>query len=162
MLLAGVSSWLTASPQGWEEVKFDNFGTFDGCVDADKRANIVEPDPRASHAMVSAGVTALMCGGLGDGGIKLEAADGSIDCWWLTPVPTPRWDRLQLAAGSEKPSPRAGHSMGYDEERQIISIIGGQDKANNLVKVGSTPTRVSRTCFPLGRCALDVASELPC
>ena len=136
---AARSAWpaflVTSNVQGWEEVKFDNTDLYEGCVDSNKIANTAEPLPRGGHAMESAGVTALMCGGLGDGGVKLEDSDGSIDCWWLTPVPLARWDKLELEPGSAKPPARSGHSMGYDVDRNIISMIGGQDKNNNLLKV---------------------------
>jgi hypothetical protein len=129
---------VTPNAQGWEEVKFDNTDLYEGCVDTSKIANTAEPLPRGGHAMESAGVTALMCGGLGDGGVKLEDSDGSIDCWWLTPVPLARWDKLELEPGSAKPPARSGHSMGYDVDRNIISMIGGQDKNNHLLKVMPT------------------------
>jgi hypothetical protein len=80
---------------------------------------------RAEHEMASCGASALMCGGYtrnstSGGTAFIEDSTGSIECWWLTPLPVPRWDAATFAlqpalsasfAPQPAPSPRFGHTL---------------------------------------------------
>lgn len=115
-----------AAAMGWEEVEFTT--TLEYCPTSEP--NLESPEPRAMAALVNTGSTGLMCGGYTvDGSTDEEGSVTSpiasstnsshIDCWWLTPLPAPRWDRLLLTADSPVPPPR------YGVQRTLASAAAG-------------------------------------
>lgn len=131
--------WFDTAVNGWEFVAqpsaglgYAQFTRVDICTPAS--VNAEEPGGRAGHAMASTGFTALMCGGYTakeDGSATTYAeSNGNIDCWWLTPRPTLRWDRMLLKAGATAPSPREGHVMQYNDVSHHILLHGGLNSEN--------------------------------
>ncbi len=114
--------WLfDTGSQGWETIVFNNESTM-GCS-SELSINAVMPHPRAGHAMASLGPSALMCGGYnstGSGATNLMQHANSVDCFWFTPVPEPRWDRLKVEAGSPGPEPRMYASMVFDGDEGLL------------------------------------------
>ncbi len=106
--------WLyDSAAMGWSEVEFET--TMHFCPTTPP--NRAGPEARASAAIVNTGSTGLMCGGYtveaGTGEERtalnpIGRADNSsqLDCWWLTPLPSPRWDPLLLDPDSPIPEPR--------------------------------------------------------
>lgn len=85
---------------------------------------------RAGHAMAASGPSALMCGGYSTQTAMTtnfsSVENGLIDCWWLTPRPVARWDRLKVN-GTDGPTAREGHTMEYDAVLKKILLFGGKD-----------------------------------
>lgn len=137
---------------GWEPVEFSKTTIANCPAAADVSINPSIPDVRASHVMVGMGPTSLLCGGY-----KVENkaefkwskdALGSMDCWWLTPLPEPRWDVLKLKAGTKLlPPPRHSAIMLHDNTvvddggrrgragiiTESLIVIGGQGEGEKLL-----------------------------
>jgi hypothetical protein len=78
-----------------------------------------------------------MCGGWGLNNSKmifLRGREMSMECWWFTPVPVPRWDPFieSMPEGStESPIPRARHVISFDVISTRVLLFGGVDKDMN-------------------------------
>lgn len=84
------------------------------------------PSPRANHAMAfdeARGVSVLFGGLIDDSGTSL----GSDETWL--------WDgtNWKLASPTDRPTPRHGHAMAYDSERNVVVLFGGMDDKGNLL-----------------------------
>ena len=61
----------------------------------------------------------------------LNTEDGvTMDCWWFSLRPIPRWDKLQTD-GSEAPNARSSHAAVWDYDSQNVIMFGGLS-ANGL------------------------------
>jgi hypothetical protein len=80
-----------------------------------------------------------MCGGYTSnstsGGIALlsDSTAASIDCWWLTPIPVPRWDAAMFSQPGPAPSPRFGHTLTFDPTNYAILLFGGRDASFTIL-----------------------------
>jgi hypothetical protein len=120
--------WLfDTAAQGWNEVTFAK--TQASCASgAVVQSAPDSPTKRAEHAMVSCGSIALMCGGFTVGPTFLQDGNGQLDCWWLSPLPAPRWSpAIFQPYGSAGPSPRHGHSLVFDPDSHTVLLFGGRD-----------------------------------
>ena len=132
--------------QGWEKVVFEGTATtpganltegFEGFVYVTQKCTKVTintrmPVNRAGHTAVSTGSEALVCGGyyLDKSNQTVFVGNGKVlECWWFTPLPYPRFDRLKLGSGNPIPSARWGHTMSVDEELGNVLLFGGSTNA---------------------------------
>ena len=117
--------WVFDTPaQGWEQIDFSTSSK--PCSTNTPSIPSPSPSARAEHAMAGCGYSALMCGGFGPNGL-LQDNNSLIECWWLTPVPAPRWDLATVApAAASGPAPRYGHTLVFDPDNQAILLFGGQ------------------------------------
>ena len=91
------------------------------------------PTNRGGHSAVSTGAEALICGGYTFKNQSLTSFAGNvgIECWWFTPVPHARFDRLLETVASPKPPVRWGHSVAEDPATGHMLVFGGRSASES-------------------------------
>jgi len=166
---------LDSASQGWEEIVFEKTFHPDGKPDiklADASCNVNEinkelPKNRAGHTAVSTGLQAIICGGYASKNPSntIFVGDGqTLECWWFTPTPHARFDKLKLKSSSKKPEARWAHAAAQDPQLGHMLIFGGMSRGTTALQDCwflqlSTPVDAGAeyewvSCSPTGATAL--------
>ena len=131
-----IDVWMLDAPaQGWERVIFEQTLHPDGDHDVQladgncvvEKFNTELPTNRAGHTAVSTGSQALVCGGYSAktaSGTQFVGNGKGLECWWFTPTPHPRFDKLKSKAATQPPV-RWGHSAAVDPKLGHVLVFGG-------------------------------------